>query len=65
MELTCVWCPDHDMERDVPVGPPCGEPATHLILWHDGSRRWSPACDDHLDIEPGAPDHLIVRLAQP
>lgn len=62
LPLTCTWKPEHDMVRDVPVGPECGEPATHVILWLDGSNRWSPGCDAHLELEDDAPVHMVVRV---
>lgn len=62
MTPTCTFCEEHDYVNDVPVGPPCGKPATHVIVWLDGSRRYSPACSDHLELEPDAPPHEIREL---
>lgn len=59
---TCEYRREHDRVRDVPVGEPCGATATHVIYWLDGSQRWSPACSDHLDLEPEAPEHRIARI---
>lgn len=41
----CEYRPDHDMVRDVPVGPRCGQAATQVLYWRDG--RYSPACAAH------------------
>lgn len=59
----CQWRPNHDRVLDVPIGPMCGAPATHVIYWLDGSERYSPCCDEHVrDIGPEAPTHTVQAL---
>jgi hypothetical protein len=58
--LTCEWRSEHDHVTDTPVGPPCGALATRIILWLDGTQRWSPACERHLDLDHDAPPHVII-----
>jgi hypothetical protein len=59
----CDHHSSHDSVTDVPTGPVCGAPATHRIVWLDGSRRFSLACGDHLAVDSDAPPHAIVALA--
>lgn len=59
----CAWKPTHDHVRDVPTGPSCGAPATHIIYWLDGSKRYSPCCEEHsTDIDPTAPAHRVEPI---
>ncbi len=58
--MTCDWHPHHVDGR--PTGPRCGAPATHRILWLDGSRRFSFGCDDHLVMTQKAPPYRIERI---
>lgn len=62
--LDCVWRPFHDAETDTPFGPACGAPATHVIVWLDGTRRWSTACLRHLDLDPAAPPCRIIPIPE-
>lgn len=59
---TCVWHPMFDPQTLEPMGTPCGAPATHVILWLDGTFRWSPACDRHTELDPAAPPSVTLRL---
>lgn len=60
---TCAWKPEHDHVRDVPIGPVCGAPATYIIYWLDGTKRYSPACDEHVDdVVAEAPPHRVEEI---
>lgn len=61
---TCDWHPEHDIARDKPTGERCGKPATHRIVWQDGSQRFSLACDAHLDLDEAAPPHTVEPLSK-
>ena len=58
---TCDWHPEHD-DNGEPKGKRCGAPATHRVLWMDGSRRFSLACAQHLDFESVAPSRRVQPL---
>lgn len=60
--VRCDWHPDHSAD-DRPAGPRCGAPATHRIVWLDGSNRYSHGCAAHLELDPSAPPHRIEKLA--
>jgi hypothetical protein len=62
--LDCVWRPFHDTATDMPFGPACGAEATHVIIWLDGTRRWSTACLRHLELEFGAPPCRIIPIPE-
>jgi hypothetical protein len=49
----CDFRDAHDPVTDTPLGERCGAPATHYIMWDDG-RRYSVACDQHLEIDSTA-----------
>lgn len=51
--MQCDYRFEHDPATDRPKGSRCTNPATHRIEWDD-DRRYSLACDDHLEIEPQA-----------
>lgn len=57
----CDWRAEHSAD-DRPTGDRCGAPATHRIVWLDGTNRYSHGCGDHLKLEPGAPPHRIEKL---
>lgn len=57
----CDWCPEHGPDN-TPKGPSCGAPATHRILWLDGTRRYSFGCERHLAIDADATPHKIEAL---
>lgn len=57
----CDFRPEHDAD-DRPMGPQCGSPATHRIVWLDGTGRYSYGCSAHLELDPDAPPHRIERL---
>lgn len=60
----CDWRPEHSSD-DRPTGPRCGAPATHRIVWLDGSDRYSHGCSAHLKLDAEAPPHRIERLEEP
>lgn len=63
LDRFCCHKPDHDLIEDRPVGPICGQPATHVIYWLDGTKRYSPCCAEHAtDVGPEAPAHRVERL---
>lgn len=62
--IRCDWHPEHGAD-DRPKGPRCGAPATHRIVWLDGSNRYSYGCAAHLEIDPQAPSHRVERLGSP
>ncbi len=64
MSLTCEFRERHDRIRDIPVGDACGAQATHMIVWLDGTHRWSPACEQHTDLDPEAPTAFIAPIPQ-
>lgn len=59
--LTCDWHPEHGKD-DRPRGKRCGAPATHRIVWLDGSKRYSLACRAHLELERVAPKRRIHAI---
>lgn len=62
---TCAWKPEHDLQRDVPTGPSCGAPATHVIVWLDGTGRYSPCCATHSrDVDASAPAHRVLQVPE-
>lgn len=63
-DVTCDWHPGHS-DDDKPCGQRCGAPATYRIAWLDGSKRFSLACQDHLQLDSGAPEFLIDVLDVP
>lgn len=63
--LECVWRPFWtEDEYHNPFGPACGAPASHVIIWLDGTRRWSTACLRHLDLDPAAPPCRIIPIPE-
>lgn len=62
--LSCEWRARHDRVRDIPVGDACGLDATQIIVWLDGSGRWSPACDLHIELDQEAPPHFITPIPE-
>lgn len=57
-------CEYHDAwdAQGQPVGPACGETATHAIVWTT-SNQWSPACVKHYDqVLQDTPPHEVHRL---
>lgn len=59
--VRCDWHPEHGVD-DRPTGPRCGAPATHRIVWLDGSNRYSHGCSAHLVMDSTAPSHRIEKL---
>ncbi len=59
--LQCDWCPEHGPDNR-PAGQPCGAPATHRIVWLDGTNRYSYGCGAHLKLDPDATPHRIEAL---
>lgn len=56
----CDWHPEHINDR--PAGERCGAPATHRIVWLDGSKRFSYGCAAHLELDPEAPPHMVEPI---
>jgi len=64
---TCDFHDSWDAEGE-PAGERCGKPARRVILWLDGSRRWSLGCTAHghaTAIQSGAPPFSILDLRRP
>lgn len=51
MTKRCDYRAGHDPITDRPTGDQCEAPATHLIVWLDGSHRFSFGCEKHLESE--------------
>jgi len=56
--VRCDWHPEHVDDR--PSGERCGAPASHRIVWLDGS--YSHGCSSHLEIDPDGPPHRIEEM---
>lgn len=57
---TCGYHEEYD-EQHEPVGPECGRPVTHVVMWID-AQKFSFTCDLDHPIDPRAPRWLKVTV---
>jgi hypothetical protein len=61
-----LGCDHHDAwdEDGEPVGGDCGQPVTHIIVWHDSQQRSASCANHHSDEHfQGAPAHTVFDVA--